>query len=104
MQVLDIAVPDYNDSFSRVVLNGKQYLIRFTWNDAAQRWSFGLYTMLKEPLAQGIKMIPRFPLNLQIVDDNFPNGVFGVYSDFASIGRDDFRNCKAVFSYIQNAK
>lgn len=27
-----IEVPDYNDSFSRVVLSGKEYLIRFSYN------------------------------------------------------------------------
>ena len=27
-----ITVPDYNDSFSRVVLAGKEYLIRFSYN------------------------------------------------------------------------
>ena len=100
MARIDISVPNMNDSFSRVVLDGTQYLIRFTWNDTAQRWSFGLYTIQKEPLVQGQRMIPRFPLNLQIVDDTFPRGIFGVYSDFESVGRDDFINGKAIFAYI----
>jgi hypothetical protein len=97
---LEIAVPDLNDSFSRVVLDGVQYLIRFTWNDTAQRWTFGLHTMQKVPLAQGIRMVPRFPLNLQIAGDVFPQGVFGVYTDLAVVGRHDFRDGKAVFAYI----
>ena len=89
-----------HDSYSRVVLDGVQYLIRFTWNEAAGRWSFGLYTMQREPIAIGIRLVPRFPLNLQIVDDRFPAGVFGVYSDFDSIGRDSFVKGEAAFSYI----
>jgi hypothetical protein len=97
---LEISVPDLNDSFSRVVLDGVQYLIRFTWNDTAQRWSFGLFTTQKAPLAQGIRMVPRFPLNLQIVGDTFPQGVFGVYTDLAAVGRRDFMDGKAVFAYI----
>ena len=100
MKMLEIAVPDLNDSFSRVVLDGKQFMIRFTWNDTAQRWSFGLYTMQKEPLAVGLRMVPRFPLNIQIVDDRIPFGVFGVYSDLKSVGRKDFIDGKAVFAYI----
>ncbi|MDR1558716.1 MAG: hypothetical protein LBS84_03265 [Clostridiales bacterium] len=100
MKRLEIAVPNLNDSFSRVVLDNVQYLIRFTWNDTAQRWSFGLFTMQKEPLAQGIRMVPRFPLNLQITDDNFPSGVFGVYTDLENIGRQDFINGNAIFAYI----
>jgi len=97
---LDISVPDMNDSFSRVVLDGAQYFIRFTWNETAGRWSFGLFTIQKEPLVQGIRLVPRFPLNLQIVDGNFPTGVFGVYSDLEHVGRDDFTNGRASFAYI----
>lgn len=100
MNIIEISVPDLNDSFSRVVLGGTQYLIRFTWNDAAQRWSFGLFTMQKQPLAQGIRMVPRFPLNLQIVDDDFPNGVFGVYTDSQTVGRNDFKGGKATFAFV----
>jgi len=100
MDILQIAVPDLNDSFSRVVLDGVQYLIKFTWNEAAQRWSFGLYTMQREPLVQGVRIVPRFPLNLQIVNDDFPFGVFGAYTDLEHIGRDDFKNGRATFAYI----
>ena len=100
MGIIDISVPDMHDSFSRVVLDNVQYLIRFTWNEKARRWTFGLYTMQREAIVQGIKLVPRFPLNLQIVDDRFPTGVFGVYSDFDYIGRNDFIEGKAAFSYI----
>ena len=100
MMRIEIAVPDMNDSFSRVVLDGVQYLIRFTWNDTAQRWSFGLYTVQKEPLAVGLRMVPRFPLNLQIVDKSFPSGVFGIFTDLQWVGRQDFLNGKATFAFI----
>lgn len=33
MEYIVIEVPDMNDSVSRIVLNRKQYLIRFTYND-----------------------------------------------------------------------
>ena len=98
--ILKISVPNHNDSFSRVVLNGVQYQIRFTWSEAAGRWSFGLYTMQKEPIAVGIRLVPRFPLNLQIVDERMPQGVFGVYSRNDIIGRGDFLNGSAEFAYI----
>ena len=100
MNITEISVPDHNDSFSRVVLDGVQYQIRFTWNETAGRWSFGLYTMQKEPIAVGIKLVPHFPLNLQIVDEHFPSGVFGVYCDYEAVGRRDFMEGKASFAYI----
>ena len=95
-----IDIPDLNDAFSKVVLDGRQYLLRTTWNDTAQRWSFGLYTSQKEPLIQGQRIVPRFPLNYQIVDERFPAGLFGVYTNLENIGRHDFTNGRAVFAYI----
>ena len=98
--IIEITVPDLNDSYSRVVLDGTQYLIRFTWSMAARRWAFGLYTMLNEPIAIGIKLVPRFPLNYQIVDERFPTGVFGVFTDLDVIERNTFNDRKAAFAYI----
>ena len=100
---LNITVPDMNDSFSRVVLGGTQYFIRFTWNDTAQRWSFGFYTIQKEPLVQGQRIVPQFPLNLQIVDESFPAGAFGVITDLERVGRDDFNNGRAAFVFLTAA-
>jgi len=97
---IEIDVPDFNDSFSKVVLDNIAYLIRFTWNMAAKRWSFGLYSMQKEPIAIGIRIVPRFPLNMQIRDDRFPYCVFGAMTNLASIGRDDFKNGNAKFVYL----
>jgi hypothetical protein len=100
MKRLEIFVPDLNDSFSKVVLDGTEYQIRFTWNDTAGRWFFGLFTILKEPIIQGVKIVPNFPLNLQYVDDRLPGGVLGVYTKLEAVGRDGFKNGKAVFAYV----
>jgi hypothetical protein len=101
--IIEITVPDLNDSFSRIILDGKQRLIRFSWNDFARRWSFGLYSMQKEPIAIGLRMMPLFPLNLQIVDPEFPSGIFGVKTKLTAIERHDFVNKKAAFVYIPRA-
>ena len=100
MTRLEIKVPDLNDSFSRVVLGKKQYLIRFTWNETSGCWSFGLYTLHREPLATAIRIVPNFPLNLQIVRDDYPQGVFGAYCGLEKIGRKDFAEGRAVFAYV----
>ena len=50
MEYTIIEVPDLNDSMSRVVLNGKAYLIRFTWNDRGGFWKFGLYDTQSQPI------------------------------------------------------
>lgn len=100
MEYTEIGVPDMNDSFSRVVLEGVEYQIRFTWNMLSQRWSFGLYTSQRVPLAVGIRIVPSFPLNMQIVDENFPFGVFGVITQLDEVTRNDFANGKAKFVYL----
>lgn len=61
MDYITIAVPDMNDSFSRVVLNGTAYLMRFTWNDTAQRWMWGLYTTDRTAIIEGVKVVPELP-------------------------------------------
>lgn len=100
MNRIEITVPDFNDSFSRVVLSGTQYLIRFSYIDTFDYWTFGLYTTLQEPIIEGIKIVPQFPLNLFFNNRNMPNGVFGVFTELEKVGRDDFLNGKAIFAYI----
>jgi hypothetical protein len=101
---LEITIPDYNDSFCKTVLDGTEYLLRFTWNDTVNRWYFGVYTILREPIVQGLKLVPKFPLNLQYIDERLPLGIFGVYSKLSSIGRYDFKEGKAIFAYIPNSE
>jgi len=100
MKRIEISVPDFNDSFSRVVLSGSQYLIRFSYIDTFDYWTFGLYTSLKEPLLVGVKIVPNYPLNLLSSADNMPNGLFCAYTELDRIGKNDFANGKAIFAYV----
>lgn len=99
MGIIAIEVPDMNDSISRIVLNGKVYQIRFTWNESGEYWKFGLYSMQNEPIVIGIKIVPRYPLNLFFGVTKLPNGVFGVQTKLHRIGRNDFINGKAKFIF-----
>ena len=94
-----ISVPDMNDSMGRVVLNETEYMIRFTYNCSGDYWKFGIYTALSEPVVIGIKIVPRFPLNLFYGVTELPFGVFGVMTNLDHIGRDDFKNGKAQFIF-----
>ena len=51
-----IQVPEYNDSFSRVVLGRKEYLIRFSYNDSGNYWTFGIYDGNRNPYVTGIPL------------------------------------------------
>lgn len=100
MKRTEIAVPDMNDSFSKIVIEGTEYLLRFTWNDTKGRWYFGIYTIMRDPIVQSIKLVPKFPINIQYIDTKLPSGIFGVYTNLDVVGRNDFNNQKAVFAYV----
>lgn len=95
-----IEVPDMNDSISRITLRGRQYQIRFTWNDTGGFWTFGLLDALGAPLLIGVRIVPQFPLNLFYGTQELPVGVFAALTELESIGRSDFLSGKAQFVFI----
>ncbi len=95
-----IQAPNHNDSFCRVVLDSKEYLMRFTYNATGDYWSWGLYETDETPIVAGIKIVPNFPLTYFCNRSTLPNGVFGCLSDKETVGRDDFINEHAVFIFI----
>lgn len=99
MEYTIIEVPDMNDSVSRVVLAGTAYLIRFTYNDTCDYWKFSLYNAQNEPIVLGIKIVPRFPLNVFYGVTKLPDGVFGVMTKLERIGRNDFVDGNAQFVF-----
>ena len=60
--MLYIAVPDMNDSISRLSIDGKEYGLRFTYNEKYDYWNFGLYDWNNNPIIAGVKIVPNFPL------------------------------------------
>lgn len=95
-----IKAPDHNDSLSRVVLDGKEYLIRFTYNARSDYWTFGLYELDETPLIACVKIVPNFPLTYFCSKTNLPNGVFGCLTNKSHIGRNSFVNDEAVFVFV----
>ena len=100
MDYFEIEVPDMNDSVSRIVLQGKQYLIRFTWNDTGGYWCFSVSDALGTPILMGVKIVPRFPLNIFYSIAELPFGVFGVFTELDRVGRFDFKDDKAKFVFV----
>lgn len=95
-----IEVPDMNDSFLKIVLQGKPYFLRFTYNDTFGYWSFGVFSSLYEPIREGIKIVPQMALNLFCGTTDMPNGVFGVLTELERVGRKDFVDGKARFIFV----
>ena len=99
MDYITIEVPDMNDSVSRIVLNNTAYQIRFTWNDTGGDWKFSVYDPQSQPIVVGIKIVPRFPINLFYGVTRLPTGVFGVMTKLDRIGRKDFVDGNATFVF-----
>lgn len=98
-----ITVPDYNDNFSNVQIDNKEYLLRFTWNGSKERWSFGIYDTDKNAILAPVKIVPNWNLIHCYPAEELPDGMFGAICDNESIGRDDFKNNVAKFVYIPNS-
>ena len=100
MNYLYIDVPDLNDSYSRIVLQGTAYFIRFTYIHSLDCWTFGLYDMQRAPIIQGIKMIPNYPLTNIYTTAKLPDGQFYVLTNLSRVGRNGFRNGSAKFAFV----
>lgn len=98
--MLYIDVPDHNDSFSRVVMEDKEVLIRFTYNARCDYWSFGIYDKEETPILAMCKIVPCAPLTHFYGSLDLPSGVFGVLTDLDHVGRDAFLSKTARFVYI----
>lgn len=99
-----IAVPDKNDSVSRITLSKKEYYIRFCYNPTFDYWSFGLYKINMTPILPMTKIVPFSPLTHFYTYTDLPDGVFGCFSADARIGRKSFKNKRAKFAYIPNSE
>ena len=99
MDYLVIEVPDENDSMVDIVLDDVFYILRFTYNDTKDYWTFGVYDDAENPIAIGMKIVPGTPCNIFFGATQLP-GVFGVITNLDRVGRDDFVNGKAEFVFI----
>lgn len=102
--MLFVKVPDMNDSMSSLSIDGTEYLLRFTYNERHDYWSFGLYKGDGEPVIAMTRIVPNFPLFHYYTDVDIPDGIFGCLSDTAEVGREAFNDRTAEFVYIPNAE
>lgn len=102
--MLYIKVPDMNDSLSTLSIDGVEYLLRFTYNEKYDFWSFGLYTVKEEPIIAMTRIVPNFPIMHYYTYTDIPAGIFGCLSDIDTVGRQAFNNKTAEFVYISNVE
>lgn len=96
-----IAIPHYNDSFTRIVLDGKVYHLRFSYNNATDCWKFGLFDADKSPIYQDVKIVPGIPLNHAFCEKPYPRVLFGAKTKKERISYNDFWSGDAEFFYAE---
>ena len=101
MQAIQIDVPELHDSFSKIIIGNVEYAIRFTYCDTFDYWSFGLYTPQREPIVQGLKIVPNHPINLYTDRTDMPVVWFYCDCNNDHVGRYDFRDGIARFLYVE---
>ncbi len=95
-----ISVPAGNAVVSTIKLDKTNYRIRFAYNDTRNFWYFGMYDTDDNPIMVGLKIVPNVPLNLFHGHFDF-DGYFIAESKLDRIGRFDFQNGSATFSYVR---
>lgn len=98
--MLYIDVPDMNDSISTISLDGKEYGLRFTYNENKDYWSFGIYDENEEPIVAMTRIVPNFPILHPYTSTDLPEGIFGCISELQAVGRRAFLDKTAEFIYI----
>jgi len=97
MTQIELLIPPEHDSFSNITLNGESLLIRFTYNDTFDYWTFGIYELNQKPIVAATRIVPNFPLNIYLPMRRLGNTRFIATCKQQHIGREDFWNEIARF-------
>lgn len=92
--------PDSNDSLTRLVLNGKEYVFHYSFNYHYGYWTMGIYEDYTTPIITCIKVVPEFPLTHYFKMVELPEGYIFVETTLERIGRKDFANENARFVFV----
>lgn len=93
-------VPGLPDYTLRTRLDGRDYNLRFLWNEREARWSMSILTPEDEVLAYGIRLVLNWPLlRFYQYDDRLPPGemmAMDLSPDKSAPGLDDLGVDKRV--------
>jgi len=65
------AFPDYTQ---RTTLDGREYILRFIFNEREQRWYLDIFSSDETPLALGLKLVVNWNLLRRETDERLPPG------------------------------
>lgn len=60
--MIQIPIPDVNDSLTEVELDGATFFLRLSWNSEADLWALSIENAYNELIVAGIVVLPGSPL------------------------------------------
>lgn len=72
------AAADSLDFDQLTQLEGRQYLLRFTWSARESSWYLRIYDQDQNPIALGIRLVVGWPLLRRFRDPRLPPGILFV--------------------------
>ena len=83
-------------------LDGRTYVLRFDWHQRTSRWYLTVYTQDREVLADGLALVPNYPIGKSVLDARwFPGTLIVLSADGEPPGLEDFHPTGRCFlAYI----
>lgn len=65
----------FTDYRQTTTLEGRDYILRFLWNQREGSWFFSLFDADEDPIVEGVKVVVGFSLLRLVTDERRPPGV-----------------------------
>ena len=105
MKYQEISLPtSNNDYLFRCLLDGKSTVLHMAYNSTDDCWTIGFCDDSGNPIVDGIRVVPNFPLNIWYVAYDIPQGALFVSTSESKVSRYDFDNGIATLCYIPSGE
>lgn len=100
--MIEINVPNHNDSLLEVTLDDEVFFLHFSWNSTGEYWALAIENAYNDELVSSLKMLPNRSLLPFVRTADLPLGELVVVREdsLESVGREDFANGKASLIYV----
>lgn len=100
--MIEINVPNHNDSLLEVELDDEVFFLHFSWNSTGEFWTLSIENAYNDELVSCLRMLPNRSLLSFVRTADLPLGELVVVREdnLQAIGRDDFKNGLAALIYV----